>query len=253
MCQGRYPAVRAELNSRGWVENLEHEKDVVPIPAFNLYFSVASKSAFEMELSDNQYINHFEGTRALTTKVGLVHIIKSLSRQHALDGDSFFPQCYDLTNGAELNEFKEDFNFCQVVAFLKSALQNGQASLEERFNSCLFALHFCKVRLEAFSPAILSAKSLDYFKPMTEQELNIFTRLEEAAYEEMPLWEQLKQTDLNPQTLQKEIEETLERVKHELLGKQFDLIGTKNAWILKPGGKSRGRGIQVCSSYETII
>jgi hypothetical protein len=45
----------------------------------------------------------------------------------------------------------------------------------------------------------------------------------------------------------------LNRVKEELLGKHFDLIGRKNAWIVKPGGKSRGRGIRVFSRYQAIV
>jgi len=72
--------IREELNARGWVENTEFEEDVVPKAAFHLLYAVKSKAAFEMELSDNQLINHFEGAKALTTKVGLVHSIKSLSR-----------------------------------------------------------------------------------------------------------------------------------------------------------------------------
>lgn len=46
--------------------------------------------------------------------------------------------------------------------------------------------------------------------------------------------------------------EMLQRVKSEVLGKQFDLMGTKNAWIVKPGGKSRGRGIRVFSRFKAI-
>lgn len=34
---------------------------------------------------------------------------------------------------------------------------------------------------------------------------------------------------------------------------QFGLYGTKNAWIVKPGGKSRGRGIQIHSHKDNLI
>lgn len=171
MCLGRYPAIREELNSRGWVENTEVEEDVVPKASFHLLYATKSKAAFEMELSDNQLINHFEGAKALTTKVGLVHSIKSLTIAKAFDVDSFFPQSYDLTcakTSEEVKEFKEDFNFCQVIAFLKSVLKNGQASLEKQHDRCLFALHFCNLKLEAFSPNILEKKKLDNFRPLTD-------------------------------------------------------------------------------------
>jgi len=34
---------------------------------------------------------------------------------------------------------------------------------------------------------------------------------------------------------------------------QYDLYGTKNAWIVKPGGKSRGRDIQIHTKMNNLI
>jgi tubulin monoglycylase TTLL3/8 len=34
---------------------------------------------------------------------------------------------------------------------------------------------------------------------------------------------------------------------------QYSLNGTNNIWIVKPGQKSRGRGIEVFTKYEDII
>jgi len=34
---------------------------------------------------------------------------------------------------------------------------------------------------------------------------------------------------------------------------QFELNGSKNLWIVKPGGSSRGRGIAVKSDYNAIL
>jgi tubulin monoglycylase TTLL3/8 len=34
---------------------------------------------------------------------------------------------------------------------------------------------------------------------------------------------------------------------------QFGLTGSQNAWILKPGGKSRGRGIEVHADMNDLL
>ena len=51
-------------------------------------------------------MNHFEGTKTLTTKVGLTHSMKNLVWQHDIDINEVFPQSYDLTD-FESEEFKE--------------------------------------------------------------------------------------------------------------------------------------------------
>lgn len=45
----------------------------------------------------------------------------------------------------------------------------------------------------------------------------------------------------------------LDRLRDFLGVHHYSIIGTKNAWILKPGGKSRGRGITIHSKYESIL
>jgi hypothetical protein len=57
---------------------------------------------------------------------------------------------------------------------------------------------------------------------------------------------------LTEETAKQVIKDMLERIKGQL-GNQYSIIGTKNAWILKPGGKSRGRGITIHSKYESIV
>lgn len=51
-------------------------------------------------------MNHFEGTKTLTTKVGLTHSMKNLVWQHDIDINEVFPQSYDLTD-FESEEFKD--------------------------------------------------------------------------------------------------------------------------------------------------
>ena len=61
-----------------------------------------------------------------------------------------------------------------------------------------------------------------------------------------------KDSVTNEESAKEAIREMLKRLK-AVLGNQYSIIGTKNAWILKPGGKSRGRGITIHSKFENIV
>lgn len=95
------------------------------------------------------------------------------------------------------------------------------------------------------------------FEPMTDREMEIFSNLKSTYYQSTPLWRTLSvnqakyQKDL--ESLKSSLNSTLERVKDEILGKQYNLCGKKNAWILKPGGSSRGRGVRCFSKYKAIV
>ena len=56
-------------------------------------YTTKSKDIFRLaNLSQQlQHVNHFEGTKALTTKVGLTHNMKNLVWKHAIDIDASFP------------------------------------------------------------------------------------------------------------------------------------------------------------------
>lgn len=53
-------------------------------------------------------------------------------------------------------------------------------------------------------------------------------------------------------TAKQTVKDMLEKLK-PILGNQYSICGKTNAWILKPGGKSRGRGITIHSKYDNIV
>ena len=97
--RGGYGTLRKALVERGWFENPDKES-----PVFDFKFAI--KSDNPAELKDFQITNHFMKNNVITTKIGLCHSLKHLIWWNNVEVDTFFPKCFDLTDGAEQEDFK---------------------------------------------------------------------------------------------------------------------------------------------------
>ena len=121
---GLYHCLRDYLNERGMVEHEWQPKfdtDKFQITAWHFLYTTKSRDAFRIPLADWQFVNHILGSKALTTKVGLTHMMKNLIWQHDRDISETFPQSFDLSDldSEETINFREDVKFNQVIALLK--------------------------------------------------------------------------------------------------------------------------------------
>lgn len=91
---GHYDDVREAMRRHGWVENpidsVENPNDY-RIHAFHLLFTNKARDCFRYNIASFQQLNHFDGSKVLTTKVGLTHSMKNLVWQHNLDINDVFP------------------------------------------------------------------------------------------------------------------------------------------------------------------
>jgi tubulin monoglycylase TTLL3/8 len=78
------------------------------------------------------------------TKVGLCNSLKNLVWHSSLPKDEFFPRCYNLTDMAELEEFKEDFRATKAESILKRYVKKKETSQVEKL---LIAIHINEKRL----------------------------------------------------------------------------------------------------------
>ena len=78
---GLYQDMRDALIAKGWVENpvsnFDNDNDYRN-HAFHFIYTTKSRDAFKFQTAPWQQLNHYEGTKTLTTKVGLTHSMKNL-------------------------------------------------------------------------------------------------------------------------------------------------------------------------------
>lgn len=110
---GGYGTLRKALVERGWFENRDKLS-----PVFDLKFSI--RNEHPADLRDFQITNHFYKNNVITTKVGLSYSLKSLIWWTPVDVNVFFPKCYDLTDGNELEDFKQEYRFQRVSEMIGS-------------------------------------------------------------------------------------------------------------------------------------
>ncbi|DBA05064.1 TPA: hypothetical protein N0F65_000752 [Lagenidium giganteum] len=111
---GWYPVIREELEKRGWFFNQERMS-----PFFDLKWSLKSDDLKGIKLEKDQYVNHFFQNTAITTKVGLLHNLRSIVWHQSVDVDTLFPRAYDLNEPRDMEMFVQDFRYVYAEGLLK--------------------------------------------------------------------------------------------------------------------------------------
>lgn len=92
-----------------------------------------------------QMVNHFYKNNLITTKIGLCHSLRNVKWWSATPLDSFFPRCYDITDGKEMEDFKMDFRVCKSESVVKKFVKKKEVQNVEKL---LIALHISLKRLK---------------------------------------------------------------------------------------------------------
>ncbi|KAG7400917.1 Protein monoglycylase ttll8 [Phytophthora boehmeriae] len=117
---GWYPVIREELEKRGWFYNQEKIS-----PYFDLKWSLKSDELRHFKVEKYQYVNHFFQNAAITTKVGLIHNLRSAIWHHSVDIDGMFPRAYDLNDPSDMDSFIQDFRYGVAEGLLKEFARRG--------------------------------------------------------------------------------------------------------------------------------
>lgn len=111
---GGYHGIRQALLERGWVENKDPNS-----PCFDLKWTLRGRDLDHPNLQEHQIVNHFCKSAAITTKVGLCHSLKNLIWFNNVDVDTFYPQCFDLMDKDDFEEFSEQFKAIKAECIIK--------------------------------------------------------------------------------------------------------------------------------------
>uniref|UniRef100_A0A672U6Y6 Tubulin tyrosine ligase like 3 n=1 Tax=Strigops habroptila TaxID=2489341 RepID=A0A672U6Y6_STRHB len=230
------------------------------------------------QLQEDQVVNHFAGIGGFTTKEGLCANLQNLPWFHQADPTTFFPRCYRLGAEDERQAFIGDFRLTAARSLIKLAGHGCGVSLCSGLwlgtpmhpKPCIpwvasshapqpmplaagpaptsppelleAALQICRVQLDR-----LEHRDIDRASPMlrvTDADWDCFLQEYYRVVHE--------KARLAPSVLQRDqCRALLQKLQARL--PQLGMEGVRNLWIIKPGAKSRGRGITCSARLEEVL
>ncbi|XP_075406545.1 tubulin monoglycylase TTLL3 isoform X3 [Tenrec ecaudatus] len=217
-------------------------------------------------LSKDQMLNHYARAGSFTTKVGLCLNLRNLPWFDEADADTFFPRCYRLGAEDEKGAFIEDFLLTAARNVLKLVVKSEwkSYSVQEEVEGAPQDKQYKKPQKK---PMAVSPEFVDEALGACEEHLSTLAHVDIDKSPEAPLclspegWTlflqryyqvvhegaELKHLDTQVQRC----EDILQQLRAVV--PQIDMEGDRNIWIVKPGAKSRGRGILCMDHLEEML
>uniref|UniRef100_A0A3Q3MQV3 Tubulin monoglycylase TTLL3-like n=1 Tax=Mastacembelus armatus TaxID=205130 RepID=A0A3Q3MQV3_9TELE len=225
-------------------------------------------------LQKEQITNHFAKAGSFTTKVGLCVNLRNLHWFDSADPDTFFPRCYRLGAQDEKHAFIEDYRRTACTSLLKYIVEKEHGVQGERRSH----------NIASIDAIILFSSSSDQRKQSKSKPMVLSQMIDCALKVCQEFLESLEHRDIDisldtAQTLTKEewakfidsyylvvhggaelensdhfvkcCKTMLQRMRQ--VSPQLDIDGMHNIWIIKPGAKSRGRGIKCAKHLDHIL
>ncbi|XP_071775568.2 tubulin monoglycylase TTLL3 [Centroberyx gerrardi] len=229
------------------------------------YWTTRRDSIDCRSLRKDQMTNHYANAGTFTTKVGLCVNLRNLQWFDTADPDTFFPRCYRLGAEDEKHAFIEDFRRTACTSLLQYVVEtsrqrrDGGEEQKAEDNVC--------VEWEHMERPFVGPGMIDRALHVCQEFLNILEHSDIDVTVETPpslteqQWEQFLQDYYlvvhegalikGSSAFVERCQEMLTRVQE--VCPQLDTDGLHNIWIIKPGAKSRGRGIMCMNRLDEIL
>ncbi|XP_058534997.1 tubulin monoglycylase TTLL3 isoform X5 [Ochotona princeps] len=217
-------------------------------------------------LCKDQIINHYARAGAFTTKVGLCLNLRNLPWFDEADADSFFPRCYRLGAGDDKKAFIEDFWLTAARSVLKLVVKSERKSRSRQAKE-EEAPGEKQLKKGEKKIATVTPEFVDKALSVCEEHLSTLAHLDIDRDVGVPLYlgpdgwalflqcyYQVVHEGAELRHLETQVqrcEDTLQRLRAVV--PQMDMEGDRNVWIVKPGAKSRGRGIMCMDHLEEML
>ncbi|KFR02287.1 Tubulin monoglycylase TTLL3, partial [Nipponia nippon] len=228
-------------------------------------------------LRQDQVVNHYARVGAFTTKEGLCLNLRNLPWFDQADPDTFFPRCYRLGAVDEQQAFIEDFRLTAARSLLKVALERAgdvPAGTDQPLESGegpapRVAQRVHKSRVPHPIPSAAGPgppQLVEEALQVCEQHLGSLGHQDIDGDPPSPrmtgsAWDRFLRDYYRVAhegarlALSGAQRERCRALLRRLAGRlpQLGMEGDRNVWILKPGAKSRGRGIVCTARLEEVL
>ncbi|KAK2858256.1 hypothetical protein Q7C36_006175 [Tachysurus vachellii] len=233
------------------------------------YWTTKRDEVDYLSLKKDQMTNHYAKTGSFTTKVGLCMSLRNLQWFDSTDPDTFFPRCYRLGAEDEKQAFTDDYRRTACTSLLRYVVERAGGGGENDRTSEI--------------DQVKQPQGLETLKPQSKQRIGVgliktalrvcqeyLNNLEhcdiDISLETPPTLSEQQWTNFlhsyylvihdgvileGCTTFAKRCQSMLARMQK--VCSQLETDGVNNIWIIKPGAKSRGRGIVCMNRLDEIL
>ncbi|XP_012215049.2 tubulin glycylase 3A-like [Linepithema humile] len=189
-----------------------------------------------------------------TSKVGLCSSVRQMHWYYEAEvANTLFPRCYNIYQGDQMHAFIDDFRLTGCLSLLKWLVDKVNAEDEDAVRSPTGT-----IPLKALDFAI--KRCSDYISAQSHEDIDQeVERVWSHQWDQFISW---YYQIIRDQALF--VHTNVPFNKYVLASKhilkkmrkywpQIDMDGITNVWILKPGNKSRGRGITLMNKLEDVV